>query len=231
MSNHEDNIVWYLTDGYWENRGFARHTYNVQPGGYLTVNITGLAPEGQQLARWSLESWALVTGIRFLEVNHTSANIMFYDDIDREMAYSKPLYGYENADGSWTITQSEINIGTGWLTHYGSGVDSYSFTTYIHEIGHALGLGHPGDYNAGDSPLPVVFDDATYPQDDVWLGTVMSYFDQAENPYFSTLVDRGYPVTPMIYDLVAIYELYGEPEGVLDGDTVYGYKLQYRHLP
>ena len=219
----EDNIIWYLTDGYWENRGFARHTYDVQPGGTLTVNITGLTPEGQQLALWALDSWALVMGIQFQEVNHNSANIMFYDDLDREGAYSRALYGYEIADSSWTITQSEINVGTGWLADYGTSIDSYSFTTYIHEIGHTLGLGHPGDYNAGDSPLPVTFEDATYPQDDVWLGTVMSYFNQEENPYFSTLVDRGYPVTPMIYDLVAIYELYGQPDNVMEGDTVYGY--------
>jgi hypothetical protein len=30
-------------------------------------------------------------------------------------------------------------------------IDSYSFQTYVHEIGHALGLGHGGPYNGSAS--------------------------------------------------------------------------------
>ena len=138
----EDNIVWYLTDGYWEDSGFARHAYNVQPGGTLTVNITALTSEGQQLARWALESWSLVTGIKFQEVSHDRANILFDDSNDYDDgAFSKPRYGYQNSDGSWTITQSFVNVSTEWLAAAGSTITSYSFKTYVHEIGHVLGIG------------------------------------------------------------------------------------------
>ena len=222
MANNENDIIWYLTDGFWEDRGFVRHTFNVQPGGTVTVNITGLTPEGQQLARWALDAWSSTTGIQFQEVSHSSANIMFYDDIDINSAGSRPLRGYENADGSWTITQSQINVGTGWIARYGPEITSYSFTTYVHEIGHALGLGHPGDYNAGEGPTPVTFRDATYPELDLWTATVMSYFDQNENTHH-VFLDYANPVSPMFLDIIAIHDLYGTPESVNGGDTIYGY--------
>ena len=69
-----DIIVHYLTDGFWEWRGDARRKFDVQPGGTLTVNITALTSEGQQLARWALDSWSNVTGILFEEVSHSDAD-------------------------------------------------------------------------------------------------------------------------------------------------------------
>ena len=48
-----ENIVDYLTDGYCESTGSTRRKFDVQPSGTLTVNITALTPEGQQLARWA----------------------------------------------------------------------------------------------------------------------------------------------------------------------------------
>lgn len=38
-----------------------------------------------------------------------------------------------------------MSITTGWLEKHGTSLDSRSFTTYVHEIGHALG--HVGNYN------------------------------------------------------------------------------------
>ena len=47
-----------------------------------------------------------------------------------------------------------VNISTDWITTDGgandgkTGIDSYGYQTYIHEIGHALGLGHQGPTTA-----------------------------------------------------------------------------------
>ena len=208
------DIVWYLTDGFWEDRGEARHAFNVQPGGTLTVNITGLTPAGQQLARWALDAWTNVSGIRFQEVTRDSAHIVFYDH--HEGAWTN--YTYYLADGS--TAQAFVNISTDWLDRYGTGIDTFSFSTYVHEIGHALGLGHPGDYN-GAAFFHV---DAKYPAADDWIFTVMSYFDQHDNPLVRPIADVAYPASPMMVDVVAIHALYGPPEGINEGDTVYGYQ-------
>jgi serralysin len=54
----------------------------------------------------------------------------------------------------------------------------YGFITYLHEIGHALGLSHPGTYNAGQGTLSYG-NSAEYFQD-TRKYTVMSYWDADE---------------------------------------------------
>ena len=205
-----DDIVYYLTNGYWEGTERTRRKFDVQPGGTLTANITALTPEGQYLARLALDAWSNVTGINFSFVIHDDAHIMFYDDYEGAGSSSTVVDG--------TITSSLVNVSEEWLYTRGTGIDSYTFQAYLHEIGHALGLGHPGPYN-GDFPN---FLTETISFHDSWHVTVMSYIDQAENVFSPG--DYAHVVTPMIADIMAIHELYGAPDSVNGGNTRYGYK-------
>ena len=74
-----DEIADYLTDGFAEWKGSSRSAFHVEPGGTLTANITALTEEGQQLAKWALEAWTNVTGIKFEFVGDDYADIMFDD--------------------------------------------------------------------------------------------------------------------------------------------------------
>ena len=205
-----DDIVHYLTDGYWEHSGGSRRKFDVEPGGTLTVNITGLTPAGQYLARVALDSWTLVSGIQFQEVSHNNADIRFSDD--GEGAWSRtPVSG-------GVIPYSVVNVSEGLLRTHGTGIDSYSFQTYIHEIGHALGLGHPGPYN-GNFPD---FLRQTISFDESWQVTVMSYISQPVNIFNPG--EYAHVVTPMAADIAAIHELYGKPDEVNGGNTRYGYR-------
>ena len=207
-----NNIVDYLTDGYWQQQGGARRKFNVQPGGTLTANITALTEEGQQLATLALEAWSDLTGINFQLVTDADAHITFDDD--EPDAFSSHVYTLE--DGY--IVSAEVNVSTDWLYQYGTGIDSYSFQTYLHEIGHALGLGHPGPYN-GDFPDFLTETVSFY---DSWQTSVMSYIDQSKNVF--TPASYAHVVTPMIADIIAVHTLYGVPDSVNSGDTRYGYK-------
>ena len=206
-----NNIVDYLTDGYWQQQGGSRRKFNVQPGGTLTANITALTEEGQQLATWALEAWSDVTGINIQLVTDADAHITFDDD--EPYAFSSHV----SISDDGYIVSAQVNVSTDWLDQYGTGIDSYSFQTYLHEIGHALGLGHPGPYN-GNFPNFLTETVSFY---DSWQTTVMSYIDQSKN--FFTPASYAHVVTPMIADIMAIHTLYGTPTGVNAGDTTYGY--------
>ena len=176
----------------------------------ITVDLTALTAEGQQLARWALEMWEDMTTLEFTEVSG-GADITF-DDAVAGSAYAGPDSLNTNTG---EITSAIVNVGTSWINWYGTQIGSYSFLTYLHEIGHALGLMHAGAYD-GSADYGV---DNHY-LNDSYQATIMSYFSLVSNTY----VDGSdyLPITPMIADVAAIWQLYGTPTDVNSGNTIWG---------
>jgi serralysin len=199
------DLVDYLASGYWLETGTVPHSFGTTAIG---VSLTGLSEAGQLLARAALEAWTTVADLSFSEVVPT-AQIGVDDAAQGAMCYVVHTSG-----GS--ILSAQVNIGQEWLDYYGSDVGGYAFRSFLHEIGHALGLGHAGPYN-GSAAYSV---DARF-QNDSWQQSVMSYFSQDQN----LLVEATYaiPVTPMMSDILAMQRLYGVPVGGPSaGDTTWG---------
>lgn len=91
----------------------------------------------------------------------------------------------------------------------------YGLQTLIHEIGHALGLEHPGTHNGG-SPNYYTSRGADI---DTFQYSVMSYFWQGYNP--QNQASNLWLTGPMIADMEAIKKLYDHLD-VNTGNTVYG---------
>ena len=202
--NTYDEIADYMTDGYWEGRGETRRAFDVEPGGVLTADITGLNEAGQQLARWALEAWSHVSGIGFEFVDDANAQIIFDDDGETPDTISTVNEGI--------IISSRVNIPADWLVEYGATFDSFPFATYLQGIGHALGLGRLGEDHT--SMFPNILSRTS----------VMSYFSNHDFPFRDFEYVFPIPVTPLIVDIIAIQNLYGAPPDANAGDTVYGFQ-------
>lgn len=201
-----DQIADQLERGFWAYQGTIAHTFKTQN---VTVSLVGLTAAGQTLARSALQAWSDVTGFKFTETTSAKASIVFDDN--QSGAFSGSSYS-----GNGSISQSIVNVSTDWLKSYGTTLNSYSYQTYIHEIGHALGLGHAGNYNGSASYAP----DALYANDS-WQTSVMSYFTQTENP--TTNASFAFVVTPQVADIVAMRDMYHWTVATRTGDTVYGF--------
>jgi serralysin len=212
-----DQIADELVNGYWTTNvgpGNAHH-FDVTQGGTITVDIHTLTADEQNLARTALGEWGDIIGVNFQEVT-SGAQITFDNSEDQSgpRAFTDATWG-----GDGITVSAVVHISSSWVNSYGPELSSYSFSTYLHEVGHALGLGHPGNYNFGAD----YFADALFLNDCV-ATTVMSYFDQIDNSYFANQhFDTANAETPMLADIAAMQQIYGLSTTTRTENTTYGF--------
>jgi serralysin len=200
----------YLVNGFWQdNRTIAHHWASHT----ISYNIDGLNPAEQFLAQSALKAWSEVANVTFVQFFGGTANITFNHNGSMTAVTSA---GW---NGLGQITSATVDISADWITNDGgamdgkTGIDSYGYQTYIHEIGHALGLGHQGPYNGSATySVNAIF------ADDTWQYSIMSYFSEAN---FSGSTYR-YVTTPQMADIYAVDSIYGAAT-TRPGDTVYGF--------
>ena len=183
---------------------------DVQNGGTINVDISKLTDQGKAHAIRAMDMWTLATGLKFDANPDKQAKLHIDFDDDGGGAFAQ-----YSISGGTKIENAKVNVSLEWVSYYSKGIDSYSLQTYLHEIGHVLGLAHSGVY----AP-PYDFATDTQFAQDSWQISVMSYFPQASNP--NTGADWAFAISPMLADIQAIQDLYGVVKTVGAGNTIYG---------
>ena len=98
-------------------------------------------------------------------------------------------------------------------------IGSYDNYVFLHELGHAMGLAHPGDYNAAPGVSITYAKNAQFVQDSEQY-SVMSYFGATDT---EPNAPQSYADTLMMFDIYAVQQLYGVNRATRAGDDTYGF--------
>ena len=175
-----------------------QYSYSGEPG----QGFRQLAPELKDAVRQAFGIFSQYANLTFTETTSNTADLriamtnLAIDDTPASARGYFPSDGAKNGD-LWLDTQ------TNWTPVKGNS----DFLTLLHEIGHTLGLSHPG-----------------YSMDPAHVGheyTIMSYqaWPTQEPPFPYSHV----PQTPMLADIAALQYMYGANYNTRPLDTIYSW--------
>jgi serralysin len=225
-----DGDVSVLNFGFHTAESMFAEPYVYEEDGQLygRTEYFGFAPftEAQKgAAREAMASWDDLIAPSLVESAPEVADITFANYTNRPgtQAYAYLPYDYtpDNAD----LIAGDIWVSANQPSNFQLDEGLYGIHTLTHESGHALGLEHPGDYNAAPGVSITYAANAEYYQDSRAY-SVMSYFSAAEvgaRHFDFNISTTVYAATPLVHDIAAIQAIYGADMTTRTGDTTYGF--------
>ncbi|HEY0131825.1 MAG TPA: M10 family metallopeptidase C-terminal domain-containing protein, partial [Allosphingosinicella sp.] len=175
--------------------------------------------------RKAIGLWDDLVAVSFVEVANVANADLTYGNVTNQPNTQAYAYLPYNYSGQSSGLEGDVWVGASALSNFQLGNGFYGLATLIHETGHAIGLQHPGAYNAAPG-LSITFPvNAEYYQD-TRMYSQMSYF----NAEFSggghidwNRLNWVYGQTPLLHDIATIQAIYGADPTTRVGDTVYGF--------
>ena len=221
----DTNYAWNVIPGAAAIVTYGFRTTNATYAGSVTDHnlstFSRLTASEMATVRNTLRMWSEICNVNFIEVNPggytDSATILFsnYTDAgDGSGAFAYYPGSTVATDSAGDVWLNTTSISTTQTLDYGS----YGFFAIMHELGHAIGLSHPGLYNAAPGLSITYANNAQFTQDTQQY-TIMSYFDET-----STGGNFGaYANSPMLFDIYAAQRIYGANMLTRNTNTTYGF--------
>ncbi|MBD9651530.1 M10 family metallopeptidase [Ensifer sp. ENS09] len=173
--------------------------------------VNGFAPlNSAQMtaARAAFTEFSSVTNLMFTEITESTTH-----HADLRLAQSslpETAWAYFPSDGG---EAGDAWFGTNYGDYTAPAKGNYAYVTFLHELGHALGLDHAHE----GMLMPTSRDTMEY--------TVMSYSSyEGASPYDGyTNESWGFAQSLMMYDIAALQHMYGADYSTQSGNTIYSW--------
>lgn len=250
-TNTPGTVSWHIDSGWAQDVSDGIITFGFFDGNHAVgLNNNPHFGEGQgyspfteaqkAAARIAIQNWDDLIAPKFVEVNqgpgvstwaHNTTDILLANTTTGPAQawtyYPGGTHQYQRVSGDVWVADPRINSSNNQFLP-----GQYGLQTLNHELGHSLGLSHPGNYNFGADtdgdgvPDPITYKgNAEYFQDSNQF-TIMSYFDSYETGAQNidwNVMRFLYPSTPMVDDVYVVQQKYGADMTTRTGNTTYGF--------